>query len=136
MAEQTTGEAFPIGQSAKEAKGDLSLANNIAQAVCAVPGVCNMSKGRFALAATYGPGGQVPGVVLWHQAPGKLLIEVHIVVCETLLLAALQQRQTKASAQPPVLPHLAEQVRIAVQQVVMEVNLFPQAIDVVIEDAW
>jgi hypothetical protein len=134
MTEHVTGEAFPIGQPAKEAWGNLSLADSIAQAVRAVPGVCRMSKGRFALAATYGPGRQVPGVVLWHQAPGKLLIEVHIVVCETLLLAALQQRQAKISAQTPVLPQLARQVRMAVQQVVMEVNLFPQAIDVVIED--
>lgn len=135
MAEQVPGEAFPIGLPAKKAWGVLSLADIIAQAVSTVPGVRSLSKGRFALAATYGPGGRVPGVVLWRQAAGKLLIEVHIVICESLLLAALQQRQTRASPQPPVLLQLAEQIRIAVQQIVMELNIVPQAIDVVIEDA-
>lgn len=134
MAERALAEAFPIGQSAKEAEDDLSLAGSISQAVCSVPGVYGMSKGRFALAATYGPGGRVPGVVLWHQAPGKLLIEVHIVIRESLLLAALEPRQTKASAQPPVLLQLAEQVRVAVQRVFKGLHMFPQAIDVVIED--
>ena len=135
MAEDSPGTPVSTGQPAREAGTDLALADNIAQAVCAVPGVCKMSQGRFALAATYGPGGRVPGVVLWREASGKLLIEVHIVVGATFLLAALQHRQTRASAQPPVLLQLAEHVRLAVQYVVMEGNLSPHAIDVVMEEA-
>ena len=134
MAEQVTDDVFPIGQQARDVRNDLSLADIIAQTVRLVPGVCHLSRGRFALAATYSPGGLVPGVVLWHEEPDKLLIEVHIVVCETLLLAALQQRPATASAKPPVLLQLAEQIRIAVQQVITGLHLFPQAIDVVIED--
>ena len=135
MAEQIPGKAFSAGQPAKEAGDDLSLADSIAQAVLTVPGVCRMSQGRFALAATYGPGRRVPGVVLWREAPGKLLIEVHIVIGESLLLAAFQQRQKKAAAQPPILLQLAEHIRLAVQHVVMGLPLSPHAIDVVIEDA-
>lgn len=134
MAEQVADDVFPIGQSARDVWDDLSLADMIAQTVRLVPGVCHLSRGRFALAATYSPGGLVPGVVLWHEGPGKLLIEVHIVVCETLLLAALEPRPANESARPPVLLQLAEQIRIAVQQGVMGLNIFPQAIDVVIED--
>jgi hypothetical protein len=133
--EHVAGEALPIGQPAKKAWDELSLADVIAQTVRAVPGVCRMSKGRFALAATYGPGRLVPGVALWREAPGKLLIEVHIVVCESLLLAALEPRPAKAAlTQPPVLLQLAEQIRIAVQQIFMGLHIVPHAIDVVIED--
>jgi hypothetical protein len=131
MAEQVTDDVFPIGKQARGVWDDLSLADSIAQTVRLVPGVCHMSRGRFALAATFSPGGLVPGVALWREAPGKLLIEVHIVVCESLLLAALEPR---SAAQPPVLPQLADQIRIAVQQVVIGLNIVPQAIDVVIED--
>lgn len=134
MAGQAGEDTLQIGQPAREEWDDLSVADRIAQAVRCVPGVCRMSGGRFALIATYGPGGRVPGVVLRKEMPDRLFIEVHVVVSETLLLAALQQRQTEASAPHPVLLQLAERIRLAVQQVVAELNRFPQAIDVAIED--
>lgn len=134
MIEQAIEHDLPVDQPTREAWSDLSLAKSIVQAVRQVPGVDQVSGGRLATAATYGPGGRVPGVVLQHEAPDRLLIEVHILVRATVLLAALQQNQASASTQPSVLPQLAEQVRTAVQQVLHRINVLPLAIDVVIED--
>jgi hypothetical protein len=134
MPDEATKHVSLVSEPGKEAWSDLSLANMIAQAACQVPGVDQVNGGRLALAATYGPGGRVPGVILRREEPDRLLIEVHIVGSATVLVAAFQQNPANASARPPVLLQLAEQVRTAVQQVLHRLNLLPLAIDVVIED--
>ena len=79
---------------------DVSIARAIVAAVRSVPGVADVSPGRFAEAATYGPGEKVRGVAV-SQAAGALDIEVH--------LCALY-------ADTLILPELAARVRSAVRQ--------------------
>jgi hypothetical protein len=73
-------------------------------------------------------------VVLLHEEPDRLHIEIHIVVSRDRLAAPLQIQEI-TSVQHPFLPQLAEQIRITVQQELAGVHLLPQAIDVVMEDA-
>jgi len=79
---------------------EVSIARAIVAAVRSVPGVADVSPGRFAEAATYGPGEKVRGVVV-GRAVDVLDIEVH--------LCALY-------ADSLVLPELAARVRSAVRQ--------------------
>jgi len=79
---------------------EVSLARGVAAAVRRVPSVADVSAGRFAEAATYGPGEKVHGVVV-GRAGGALDIEVH--------LCALYGDSL-------VLPELAARVRSAVRQ--------------------
>ena len=57
----------------------VSLARAISDAVRLVAGVADVSPGRFAELATYGPGEKVPGVVVESAVDG-LAIEVHLCV--------------------------------------------------------
>jgi hypothetical protein len=61
---------------------DMVLADAIAHAIGAVPGVAGLGQGLFAKAATYGPGKHIAGVVLQHLAPGELSVEIHVVLDE------------------------------------------------------
>ena len=79
---------------------EVSLARAIVAVIRRVPGVADVSPGRFAAAATYGPGEQVRGVVLGRTA-GALDIEVHLCARYADSLA---------------LPELAARVRSAVRQ--------------------
>jgi len=59
---------------------DVTLARAALGATCAVPGVAGISRGRYAIARTFGLGGEtVEGVQLTH-APEGLRVEVHVVV--------------------------------------------------------
>ena len=83
--------------------GELRLARAVAAAVRGVPGVADVSPGRFAEAATYGPGEVVRGVVV-QQVAGALAVEVHVraVYAPTLVLPALAdlvRRAVRAAAQ-------------------------------------
>ncbi len=79
---------------------EVNIARAIVAAVRSVPGVVDVSPGRFAEAATYGPGEKVRGVAV-DRAAGALDIDVH--------LCALY-------ADSLVLPELAARVRSAVRQ--------------------
>jgi len=79
---------------------EVGIARAVVAAVRRVPGVADVSPGRFAEAATYGPGEKVRGVALARTA-GALDIEVH--------LCALH-------ADALLLPELASRVRSAVRQ--------------------
>ncbi len=79
---------------------EVSIARAIVAAVRRVPGVADVSPGRFAEAATYGPGEKVRGVAVSRPA-GALAIDVH--------LCALY-------ADSLVLPELAARVRSTVRQ--------------------
>ncbi len=59
---------------------DVVLARLALAATRAIPGVAGISRGRYALARTFGLGGEtVDGVQLTHGADG-LRVEVHLVV--------------------------------------------------------
>ena len=98
---------------------EVSIARAIVAAVRSVPGVADVSPGRFAEAATYGPGEKVRGVVV-GRAAGGLDIEVH--------LCALY-------ADSLVLPELAARVRSAVRQSVEALGAGPIGrVDVAFDD--
>jgi hypothetical protein len=56
---------------------EVRLARAVVVAVRGVPSVADVSPGRSAEAATYGPGEKVPGVMV-ARARGALDIEVHL----------------------------------------------------------
>lgn len=64
-------EATPV-ESALEA--DLELARTIAWIVRDTPGIRDVSRGKHAEVATYGPGASVPGIAVEADS-----IEVHVV---------------------------------------------------------
>ena len=88
---------------------DLQLARTVSEAVLATKGVYALGTGRYAEAATYGPGEKVTGVVV---SPDE--VRVHIVVSYTL---------------PETIPTLAEHVRERVA-----VKAPDRATTVVVED--
>jgi uncharacterized alkaline shock family protein YloU len=98
---------------------EVSIARAIVAAVLGVPGVAEVSPGRFAEAATYGPGEHVRGVVV-GRAASALDIEVHLCARYAEWLA---------------LPELAARVRSAVRQSVEELGVGPlRRIDVAFDD--
>src|SRR4029450_8805535 len=80
---------------------EVSLARAVAAAVRRVPSVVDVSAGRFAEAATYGPGEKVRGVVV-GRASGALDIEVHLcaLYADSLVLPELAARVARALPQP------------------------------------
>lgn len=68
----------------------LTLAYGALDAACTVPGVVGISRGRYAIARTFGIGGAAVEGVQMIQAPRGLHVEIHLVVglCPLLALAA------------------------------------------------
>ncbi len=98
---------------------EVSIARAIVAVIRRVPGVADVSPGRFAAVATYGPGEHVRGVVLGRTA-GALDLEVHLCAWYADSLA---------------LPELADQVRSAVRQSVEMLGVGPlRRIDVAFDD--
>lgn len=65
---------------------DIALARAARAATRRVPGVVDISRGRFAIARTFGLGGEaVEGVQLTHE-PDGLHVEVHVVAGSVPLL--------------------------------------------------
>lgn len=94
---------------------DITVARATLSTARAVPGVVGISRGRYAIARTFGPGGAaVEGVQLTHTGAG-LLVEVHVVV-----------------APVPLLP-LGQQVRMAVAATLMGLGATVAAVDVWID---
>jgi uncharacterized alkaline shock family protein YloU len=116
-----SGDPPPAPPPGAAPGGDLALARAIAAAVDGVPGVAAVSPGRFAEAATYGPGGVVRGVVVQRRA-GALAVEVHLCA---------------AYAPALHLPELAARVRRAVAAALRARGAAPaQGIDVAVDDLW
>jgi uncharacterized alkaline shock family protein YloU len=98
---------------------EMSIARAIVAAVRSVPGVAEVSPGRFAEVATYGPGEKVRGVVI-GRAASALDLEVHL--CARY-------------ANSLVLVELAARVRSAVRQSVEGLGVGPlRRIDVAVDD--
>ena len=89
----------PPGPAAPDGGGDLRLARAVAAAARAVPGVAALTPGRFAPAATYGPGGVVHGVAV-RRRTGGVTVEVHLCAAyaPALDLPALADRVRRAVA--------------------------------------
>ncbi len=100
---------------------DVSLALAVSDAVRDTPGVIDLSPGQTAIAATYGAGQRVTGVVVTHPQPDAVAIEVHTVVGgpELALTATTARPAPTAGSDEPrgILIDLAEQIRTAAHQV-------------------
>jgi hypothetical protein len=113
------GAAAPPPAPWDAAGGGLDVARAAAAAARSVPGVAALSPGRFAAAATYGPGGVVHGVAVRRWA-GGVAVEVHL---------------SAAYAPALDLPALAERVRRAVAAALRAAGTGPRRqIDVVVDD--
>ena len=130
-----TGEAqTPTAQKAPERLSDLVIADAIAHAIRAVPGVLDLGQGLFARAATYGPGKHIAGIVFQHRALGELSVEVHVVLDETSLLKALSDIASN-SDHTPILLRFTDHIRAVVSQTVEHLGLpVPTMVDVTIDD--
>ncbi len=94
------------------APDDVTLARAALDATCAVPGVAAISRGRYAIARTFGLGGEtVEGVQLTHGDDG-LRVEVHVV------------------AQLVPIPPLADAIRAAVATTVAGTGASVAVVDV------
>jgi len=133
-------EAPPsLSQVVYEPSNDLELAKAIVQAVRLTPGVLDMSPGRFVLAATYGPGEHVTGVVLLHMTPTLLTVQIHVVASilamSEFLPISSQTEEEHVTDETPMLVQLAEQIRRNVYQAVHDFGLpAPLEVDVSIDD--
>jgi len=102
-----------MGETAPD---DVTLARAALDATRAVPGVAGISRGRYAIARTFGLGGEtVEGVQLTH-APEGLHVEVHVV------------------ARLVPIPPLADAVRAAVALTVSRVGGVVAIVDVWVDD--
>jgi hypothetical protein len=78
--------------------GEVALAQAVVAAVRLVPGVADVSAGRFAEVATYGAGEKVQGVIVRATADG-LDVEVHICAhyVDSLVMDELAARVREAT---------------------------------------
>jgi uncharacterized alkaline shock family protein YloU len=113
---------------------DMVLADAIAHAIGAVPGVAGLGQGLFAKAATYGPGKHIAGVVLQHLAPGELSVEIHVVLDEAACMKALSEL-APGPTKTPILLRFTESIRNTVSQTLEHLGLSaPSAVNVTIDD--
>lgn len=122
-----------------ERVSDLALARAAAQAVRAVPGVVDLSPGLVALAATYGSGQRVTGVVVHHLTPDTVVLEIHVVLseahCNTALAAATPHSMGRESESLAVLTDIANRIRAAVNDTARDIAAPVLArVDVLIDD--
>lgn len=128
------GPQSPTGQMATERLNDMVIANAIAHAIRGIPGVLEMGQGLFAKAATYGPGKHIAGIVLRRPTPEELSIEVHVVLEEATLLAALSDVSSRSN-NTPILLHFADMIRVVISQTFEQLGLpAPIMVDVTIDD--
>jgi hypothetical protein len=64
----------------ESAPDDVTLAQAALAATCGVPGVAGISRGRYAIARTFGLGGTAVEGIQLTRAPEGLHVEVHVVV--------------------------------------------------------
>jgi hypothetical protein len=118
---------------------DMSIAKAVSQAVRNMPGVVDLSHGQGAVAATYGPGGRVIGVVVQHPSPQEISLEVHVVLHGSLYTEtfgnASDTRTQAGTSGTAVLIDAADRIRSAVSHATQELKIAPPlAVDVLIED--
>jgi hypothetical protein len=135
-----TGEAqTPTAQLVSEYLSDLVLADAIAHAIRAIPGVVEIDQGLFARAATYGPGKHIAGIVFQHSATGERSVEVHVVLEEASLIKALSDVSrpdaSSSTETTPMLQRITDNIRAVVSQTFEHLGLpTPSAVDVTLDD--
>jgi hypothetical protein len=125
-----------------ERPDDIGIAQAIARAVRAVPGVAGISPGRFALVATYGVHQRVPGVALRWAEDGALYVEAHVSLDASAVMPPSSAPSTPATRNSgksahgaPTLLLLADQIRDAIRDAIHALDLPPPAqIDIVMDD--
>jgi hypothetical protein len=135
-----TGEAQTLtAQLVSEHLSDLVLADAIAHAIRAIPGVVEMGQGLFARAATYGPGKHIAGIVFQHSATGERSVEVHVVLEEASLIKALSDVSRpdapSSTETTPMLQRITDHIRAVVSQTFEHLGLpTPSVVDVTLDD--
>ncbi len=102
-------------------------------------GVLDLSPGLFALAATYGSGQHVTGVVVHHPAPEALALDVRVVLseaqCNVLAAAAAQESEGRVAERSAIMLDIASRIRDAVAAAARDVTrLGLIRVDVFIDD--
>jgi hypothetical protein len=114
---------------------DITIAKLLAQAICATPGVVDLSPGLFAIEGTYGPGERLLGIVVRHPTPDALAIEVRVVLAEKMLREALSNEPFKNADRTPLLLRFADQLRTVVAHTICKPDAPAlTAVDVAIDD--
>jgi hypothetical protein len=135
-----TGEAqTPTAQLVSEHLSDLVLADAIAPAIRAIPGVVEMGQGLFARVATYGPGKHTAGIVFQHSATGERSVEVHVVLEEASLIRALSDVSrpdaSSSTETTPMLQRMTNHIRAVVSKTFEHLGLpTPSVVDVTLDD--
>lgn len=84
---------------------DVTLARAALATMRAVPGVADISRGRYAIARTFGPRGETVEGVQLTPAPEGLHVEVHVVVTLVPLLPLAEAIRTAIAAALAALGH-------------------------------
>jgi len=137
--ESRTVEAQTLVPLTVPMPSDLDLARSIATAIREVEGVVDMGSGRFAQAATYGPGERVMGVILRHPTPAALAVEAHVVLDERMLVQALSAVSpsdvSSSSEDTPIVVRVADHIRAVVFQTVHQFGVLElTTVDVAVDD--
>jgi hypothetical protein len=130
---------FAMQEGQSDQISDIAIASAVAHAVRAAPGVIDLSPGTTALAATYGSGKRVDGVVVHHLAPDKVALEIHVTLSETACKQADADAALETSGrvqeEQGLLTRVASRIRSAVYDIAP--GMAPQAlmrVDVYIDD--
>lgn len=118
---------------------DVALAEAVAEAVRGTPEVVDLSPGLSMLAATYGPGRSVAGIVVRHPTLDTLALEIHVILSEASCMQASTGIATESEEQDtPMrgpLAEIANRVRGAAGAAARETTtLAIEQIDVFIDD--
>jgi hypothetical protein len=142
------------GASPHDRNDDVALALALAQTARTVEHVVDLGAGRYGVAATYGPGQRVKGIVLRRSALSEgnaaaSVVEAHIVIAAaavtSVMTPAAQQkkqrlpattvRRTSAKSESPVLLRIAAEARRALAATLQRLRSGEQwDIDIVIDD--
>jgi hypothetical protein len=118
---------------------DIAIAGVVARVVRATPGVVDLSPGLVMPSATYGSRERVPGVVVHHLAPDKIVLEVHVILsgayCKAVASDPEKSGVASGSETLNALHVIAEQIRERVYAAAQDLPLptLTQA-DVLIDD--
>jgi uncharacterized alkaline shock family protein YloU len=116
---------------------ELVLARAVAKAVTRLPGVLEMSAGRFAREGTYAPAEFVRGVVLKRPTPATLEVDVRVVLAQqTLTKAPAEAGQDGViDGRTLSLPDLSRQIRKTVRRAIVQLGRQPPvAVNVFFDD--
>jgi hypothetical protein len=126
-SQETHGSGALEESSPVSRDDDVALASALAQAARTVEHVVDLGAGRYGVAATYGPGQRITGIVLRNSAQPEgsaavaRVVEAHIVIALAVIVsgaAPIAQRKSATSTRGrssapgmPVLLRIAEETR-------------------------